>query len=353
MKIKRNIVGILAILLLIATGIAPIKDVQASAETATTDMPSEYVNYVIEKARAGYEKISYGTRRNGVGATVYDSNKYNMTRYINTTNRSSVLCADAYDMVTITSRYSTVLAFGFDPYEYYHRPAVGYTPDGTAELIYDIDGYDILGNKKNAYEVSTFVMTNAIESSSYSVRNDDINKFNVRLLNVNGDEVRDWDYFSDYKIITKTVTTKAISVRKGCGTYRVTVTCNGLSGNKVLTKTVTVVPSNQGVRFIVNSSGYSRYSKFYNGKAKCAIELDCEKSALKNFDGFQYVISKDKNFKDIYTKATTEFGKNHVSKAFTVKDGATFYTKYRVYTVVDGKKIYSEWKFHSKKIELR
>jgi hypothetical protein len=161
-KIKRTLVGLLVMMLFIGTGSAPLTAVQASAETTA----STYLDYLTTKVKAGY----YGNSSNYLirfehGAKLYDSNQYNKTSmsHIGLPQNGlpptqSKLCTDVYDMTTIASKYSTVLAFDTTSFDNttYTMPVVGYLSDGTAEIIYDVDGYDALGYDKDGYNVSGY-----------------------------------------------------------------------------------------------------------------------------------------------------------------------------------------------------
>ncbi|SHJ57481.1 hypothetical protein SAMN02745136_00428 [Anaerocolumna jejuensis DSM 15929] len=379
MRIKRTLVVILVMALLIGTGFAPVTEVQASEETTA----STYLDYLTSQVKAGYYGYYGGIiAQYAHVARLYDSSQYNKTQYsfVNTPKRQNALCTDAYDMITIASKYSTVLAFSFDYYNDtdFDRPAVGYTSDGTVEIIYDVDGYDALGYDKDGYDVLGYDKDgydkdgynrsgrdrngydrsgrdkNGYDKNGFVVdkivaTRDESGKLNITVLNTKGYRIS----LDDYK-----VSTKAISARKGCGTYKITVKLNENRGGETFTQTVTVLPVAYNFEIVTGIGGYSSKSANYNGKADFRFSVGYETSALNYFDGIQYVASKDKNYKNVYAKNTIKLKKTSKSKdyyrvsEFEVKDGSTCYIKYRVYTVVDGKKIYSEWMTYSDKIKL-
>lgn len=358
-KIKRTLVGILVIVLLIGTGLAPVTEVRASESTTA----STYLDYLTSQVKAGYNGYYGGIKGIQIpAATLYDSNKYDTSQFsfVTTPKRKNVLCTDAYDMITIASKYSTVLAFGAFPSHddtTFARPAIGYTSDGAAEIIYDVDGYDALGFDKDGYNVLGYDENgydkdlhnkNEFMVDKIVANRDNSGKLCVSVLNVVGNKIAS----DNYK-----VSTEEISAQKGCGTYKITVKLNEKFGGKTYTQTVNILPNPHFASCFLNEAGYSRESKYYDGKVDCTVLIDYKNSALNYFDGIQYVFSKDKNFEKIYAKNTITLKKKsekecYADKEFKVKNGATCYKKYRVYVVINGKKIYSEWITYSSKITI-
>ncbi len=292
MKIKRTLVGILAMLLLIGTSFVPATKAQASDEPGTQVYND----------------------------TVYDEDGYD---------------AEGYD------------SEGCD--------RNGYDKNGYDVFGYNVDGYNMDGKDRWGHDSSYYIPVKLIVVDDDELFAD---KEHVVALNADGNSIP----VNDYSVSRKAIT----SIRKGCGTYKIVATFDKKCGNKVLEMTYTAVPSIGTMCISFVQSGFSRDSDRYNGKIKCNPILTYEASALKSCDGMQYIISKDKGFKKVYAKGTTNLKTKKsyrvvyrdgvicysTQNRFMAKDGTTMYIKYRAYTVVGGKKLYSEWEYDTNKAEI-
>lgn len=272
----------------------------------------------------GYDRNGY---KNGYDCEGYDCNGYNR---------------EGYDREGYNKE-------GYDK-EGYDRE--GYNKEG-----YNREGLDREGYNKKGRIVKKFVMKNAIKSNPNKVAKKTGKK--TFALNV---------YDGNNRIIPSShykVKTKKVSVKNGYGKYKVTVKCDSTYKNKVLTKTITVIPSTdfaygmkngeyqivKGVTANLYKEYYSKEAARYTGQGTANLDIQYLDSGRKHIDGIQYVVATDKAYKNRCVKETTKLQpakqllvfKGMQGKSFIINDGATYYYKYRLYTIVKGKKIYSEW----------
>lgn len=150
---------------------------------------------------------------------------------------------------------------------------------------------------------------------------------------------------------------KKKNVKSGYGTYEVKVKgCEDYAG-VTLTKTVRLVPNVESVRmsfFFYRDSVY----RIKGVSDTFHVEANYKKLISKNLDGVQYVYAKDKKFKKVYKKGRMKLTTPKLIKCARNDSGTKgkigptipkikygkCYVKWRVYKVVNGKKVYSKWK---------
>lgn len=321
--------------------------------------------------RDGYDRYGYnrwGYDKNGYDKEGYDSAGYGKDGY----NR------EGYDKN------------GYD--------RDGYDKNGYNRNGYDKDGYDKKGYDKNhrdrngnvdsrmactGYYFSmkyahTFTNANSKISGKtwYNQKNskmDFINnkakQFSIYGVYVKANGKEKYVFANDY-----TVKVKKLNVNKnGYGKYKITITLNdkiddyySVTGNKIMEKTVTVVPNNEaigsmGIKSIPMSNKYKSKVNPKTNKEWC-LEMYTN-NLFEGIDGVEVFISPKKDsknsilhFKSGYKKdawytSNEKFDRLYDTKkswiwskkAFNSKKLYNYYASVRLYTNVNGKKLYSDW----------